>query len=98
MRVEGVGFRVWGSGFRVKGLGFRFWGVRVQGLGFGYGCRVKCTWSGIKGFGFEQGGWIWGVALPPRLLHPPLLFPPWGIIRFSKIPAWQPGIWRGGSC
>ena len=35
-RVQGSGFRFWGSGFRVQGSGFRFWGsgFRVQGSGF----------------------------------------------------------------
>ena len=33
---QGLGFRVWGSGFRVQGLGFGVWGVGfgVSGLGF----------------------------------------------------------------
>ena len=33
--VQGLGFRVWGSGFGVQGLGFRVWGSGFRGSRLG---------------------------------------------------------------
>ena len=45
LRVQGLGFRVWGSGFGVQGLGFRVWGS-----GFG-----SCLENGSSGARSEEG-------------------------------------------
>ena len=30
LRAQGLGFRIWGSGFRVQDLGFGVWGLRLR--------------------------------------------------------------------
>ena len=54
LRVQGSGFRVYGSWFMVQGSGFRLQvpGFRVQGSGF----RVKISGFGVQGSGLRFKG------------------------------------------
>jgi hypothetical protein len=73
LRVQGLGFGVWGLGFGVQGLGFGVWGsgLGVQGLGFGFGNSTRGSngleaalvaarvygFSGFRIFGFLETAW-----------------------------------------
>ena len=64
MRVQGSGFRGWGSEFGVQGLGCEVWGFgfRVQGLGFGvWGWGFVVEGSGLR---------VEGSTSPPPLTTP----------------------------
>ena len=75
LRVEVLGFRVWGEGFRVSGFGFRVsgFGFRVKDFGFrvsGFGRRIRvegsvfsveCSGFRVRGLGIRCSGLGFGV-------------------------------------